>query len=124
MPHIDTLSTPSIPARLRDPDYVDLVFALVFIWGFGDAVSTVVAAEFAGVELEVNPWIRALLIHEPMLVILLKMAVALYVGVILLECRSVVERVPLSELWLGAIIGLGTGVVFVNFTVAAMALPL
>ena len=119
-----TTAVRSLPARLRDPGYVELVFGIVFVWGFGDAVSTVVAAEFAGAGLEVNPWIRLLLVHEPLLVILLKMAVALYVGIILLECRPVIERVPLSRFWLAGIVGLGTAVVIINFAVAAMAFPL
>jgi hypothetical protein len=107
--------------RLERPEYVELVFSIVLIWGFGDALSTLFAARFAGVGLEANPWIRILLAHEPLAVIALKMAVALYVGVVLLECRSVVERVPWWRGWLLAIVGLGTGAVLVNLYVGLTA---
>ncbi|MFC7197195.1 hypothetical protein ACFQL4_25405 [Halosimplex aquaticum] len=80
--------------RLEAPGYVELVFSLVVVWGFGDAASTLVAAAFAGPSLEANPWIRLLLAHDPMLMVALKAAVVLYAGVVLLECRSAVERVP------------------------------
>lgn len=107
--------------RLEKPGYVELVFSIVLIWGFGDAVSTLFAARFAGVGLEANPWIRVLLAHEPLLVIALKMAVALYVGVVLLACRSVVERVPWWRSWLLVIVGLGTGAVLINLYVGLTA---
>jgi len=107
--------------RLEKPGYVELVFSIVLIWGFGDAVSTLFAARFAGIGLEANPWIRVLLAHEPLLVIALKMAVALYVGVVLLACRSVVERVPWWRSWLLVIVGLGTGAVLINLYVGLTA---
>lgn len=107
--------------RLEKPGYVELVFAIVLIWGFGDAVSTLFAARFAGVGLEANPWIRVLLAHEPLAVIALKMAVALYVGVVLLSCRSLVERVPLWRGWLLGIVGVGTAAVLVNLYVGLTA---
>ena len=107
--------------ELEKPGYVELVFSIVLIWGFGDAVSTLFAARFAGVGLEANPWIRLLLAHEPLAVIALKMAVALYVGVVLLACRSVVERVPLWRGWLLTILALGTGAVLVNLYVGLTA---
>jgi hypothetical protein len=107
--------------RLEKPGYVELVFSIVLIWGFGDAVSTLFAARFAGVGLEANPWIRVLLAHDPLAVIALKMAVALYVGVVLLWCRSVVERVPLWRGWLLGIVGVGTAAVLVNLYVGLTA---
>ncbi|WP_058994328.1 DUF5658 family protein [Haloarcula sp. CBA1127] len=107
--------------RLQKPSYVELVFSLVLVWGFGDALSTLFAAQVAGPGLEANPWIRTLLIHEPLLVIALKMAVVLYVGVVLLECRDVVERVPLWRAWLLTVVALGAVVVLGNTYVGLVA---
>ncbi|MGB9952351.1 DUF5658 family protein [Haloarcula marismortui] len=107
--------------RLQKPGYVELVFSLVLVWGFGDALSTLFAAQFAGPGLEANPWIRTLLIHEPLLVIALKMAVVLYVGVVLLECRDVVERVPLWQAWLLGVVAVGAVVVLGNTYVGLAA---
>ncbi|AUG48299.1 hypothetical protein BVU17_12490 [Haloarcula taiwanensis] len=107
--------------RLQKPGYVELVFSLVLVWGFGDALSTLFAAQFAGPGLEANPWIRTLLIHEPLLVIALKMAVVLYVGVVLLECRDVVERVPLWRAWLLGVVAVGAVVVLGNTYVGLAA---
>lgn len=108
--------------RLEKPGYVELVFSLVIVWGFGDAVSTLLAAEFAGAHLEANPWIRVLLTHNPMWVILLKAAVVLYVGVVLLECRPVVERVPMWRGWLLAMVAAGSLIVLSNLYVSLLAL--
>lgn len=108
--------------RLEKPGYVELVFSIVIVWGFGDAVSTLLAAEFAGVHLEANPWIRLLLTHNPMWVVALKAAVVLYVGVVLLECRSLVERVPLWRGWLGAMVAFGAFVVLSNVYVGLVGL--
>ncbi|WP_336336737.1 DUF5658 family protein [Haloarcula brevis] len=107
--------------RLQKPGYVELVFSLVLVWGFGDALSTLFAAQFAGPGLEANPWIRTLLVHEPLLVIALKMAVVLYVGVVLLECRDVVERVPLWRAWLLCVVAVGAVVVLGNTYVGLAA---
>jgi len=108
--------------RLEMPGYVELVVSLVIIWGFGDAASTLVAAAFAGPSVEANPWIRLLLTQEPLLVVALKAAVVLYAGVILLECRSVVERVPGWRAWFLGVIGLGTLVVLGNVYVGLVAI--
>ncbi|PSQ32330.1 hypothetical protein BRD06_00060 [Halobacteriales archaeon QS_9_67_15] len=108
--------------RLEMPGYVELVVSLVIIWGFGDAASTLVAAAFAGPSLEANPWIRLLLTQEPLLVVALKAAVVLYAGVVLLECRSVVERVPGWRAWFLGVIGLGTLVVLGNVYVGLVAI--
>ncbi|AEM58168.1 hypothetical protein HISP_13135 [Haloarcula hispanica N601] len=110
-----------LSVRLQKSGYVELVFSLVLVWGFGDALSTLFAAQFAGPGLEANPWIRTLLIHEPLLVIALKMAVVLYVGVVLLECRDVVERVPLWRAWLLFVVALGAAVVVGNTYVGLAA---
>ncbi|MFC7140632.1 hypothetical protein ACFQMA_12450 [Halosimplex aquaticum] len=107
--------------RLEAPGYVELVFSLVVVWGFGDAASTLVAAAFAGPSLEANPWIRLLLAHDPMLMVALKAAVVLYAGVVLLECRSAVERVPGWRAWFLAVIALGTAVVLTNVYVGLAA---
>lgn len=107
--------------RLEKPGYVELVFSIVLVWGFGDAVSTLVAATVAGPHLEANPWIRALLTHHPLLWVVLKGAVVLYAGVVLLECRPVVEEVPLWRAWLLGIVGLGTVIVLGNVYVGLAA---
>ncbi|MFB6075455.1 MAG: DUF5658 family protein [Haloarculaceae archaeon] len=107
--------------RLTWPSYEELVFALVLAWGFCDAVSTLFAARFAGAGLEANPWVRVLLAREPLLVIALKMAVALYVGVVLLECRTLVTRVPWWRGWLTAVAGAGALVALINVYVGLAA---
>ena len=107
--------------EIEKPGYVELVFSLVLVWGFGDALSTLFAAKFAGVGLEANPWIRVLLTHEPLAVIALKMAVALYVGIVLLECRSFVEQVPWWRGWLLGVVGLGATAVLINVYVGLLA---
>jgi hypothetical protein len=109
--------------RLELPGYVELVFSLVIIWGFGDAVSTLVAVGTAGAQFEANPWIRVLLAHDPLLLITLKAAVVLYAGVVLLECRSVVESVPGWRAWFVGLVGLGVAVVLGNLYVGLSALP-
>lgn len=108
--------------RLERPGYVELVLSLVVVWGFGDAVSTIVAAASVGPHLEGNPWIRILLVHEPLLVVLLKGAVVLYAGVVLLECRAAVERVPGWRLWFLAVIAAGAAVALSNVYVGLTAL--
>ncbi len=109
--------------RLELPGYVELVFSLVIVWGFGDAVSTLVAVGTVGAQLEANPWVRVLLAHDPLLLITLKAAVVLYAGVVLLECRSVVESVPGWRAWFVGLIGLGVAVVLGNLYVGLSALP-
>jgi hypothetical protein len=102
--------------------YVEFVFGLVFVWGFGDAVSTILALALTGDHsMEINPWIRVLLEHEPMLMLAVKFAVALYVGVVLLECRSVVEQVPGWRVWFYSLLGVGTFVVLSNLYVGLAA---
>ena len=115
--------TSRIPFRLESPGYVELVFSLIIVWGFADTLSTVVAMTAAGsAASEVNPWIRTLLIHEPLLVIVLKGAVALYVGVVLVACRDVVETVPGWRAWFLTLIAAGTVVVAQNLTFVAAVL--
>ena len=119
---IDGLELSTI--RLEKPDYVELVFALVLVWGFGDAASTLFASGAAGPGLEANPWIRLLLVHHPLLVVVLKAAVVLYAGVVLLECRSVVESVPGWRVWFLGVVGVGAAVVLSNVYVGLVALSL
>lgn len=107
--------------RLEWPSYVELVYSLVLVWGFGDAVSTLFAASHAGLEGEINPLIRALIETEPLLVVAVKMAVALAVGIALLQWRVAVQRVPLWRGWLLAIVSAGTVVVLGNVVVGLLA---
>lgn len=106
---------------LELPGYVELVFSVVIVWGFGDAVSTLFATAVTGPHREANPWIRQLLSHDPMLVVVLKAAVVLYVGVVLLECRPVIERVPWWRAWLTGVVGLGVAIVLMNVYVGLVA---
>lgn len=109
--------------RERQPGYVSLVYALVLVWGLGDLLSTFFAVSVTGtVGGEANPWLRILLTHEPLLVVALKAAVVLYAGVVLLECRPVVERVPWWRLWFVGIVAVGWLVVLNNTVVAFVAL--
>jgi len=107
--------------RLEKPGYVELVLSLVLVWGFCDAVSTLFAASLVGPSMEANPWIRLLLAHEPLWVVALKSAVVLYAGVVLLACRSVVERVPGWRVWFLSVIGVGAVVALGNVYVGLAA---
>lgn len=118
-----TIETNSGDVRSVKPGYVESVFALVFIWGFGDAISTLIAFSFTGqAELEVNPLVRTLLAHDPFLVLVLKAMVAVVVGVTLLSCRDVVERVPLWRPWMLGVTLVGTVIVVSNVYVGFLAL--
>ena len=115
-------STPrTIPARLFRPGYGDLVFAIVLVWGTGDLFSTFAALHYTGVWAEANPLIRTLLSHDPLLVVALKGAVMLVVGLALFEYRAAVEELPRWRLWLVGLVGLGTAVVGLNLSVAFRA---
>lgn len=120
---MDQFPTRRWPIRLEAPGYVELVYAVIIVWGFADALSTMVAMTALGSPAaEINPWIRTLLAHEPLLVIVLKGAVALYVGVVLLACRDVVETVPGWRLWFLGVVAVGTLVVTQNLSVVAATL--
>lgn len=108
--------------RVEKPGYVELVLSLVLAWGFADTASTFVAAAATGVGVEANPWIRVLLAHHPLAVVALKAAVALYAGVVLIECRPVVERVPGWRAWLTGLVALGGAVALGNVLVGLLAL--
>jgi hypothetical protein len=105
------------------PGYVGYVYALVLVWGLGDVVSTYVAVSAVGdVGMEVNPWIRILLATEPLLVLVVKAAVVLYAGVVLLACRPVVEQVPGWQVWFGAVVVAGWAVVLNNLAIGIAVL--
>ncbi|WP_262175248.1 DUF5658 family protein [Haloarcula laminariae] len=110
-----------LTTRLQRPDYVDLVFGIVFVWGTGDLFSTFAALYVTGIGAEANPLIRTLLAHDPLLVVALKGAVMLVVGLTLVRYRAAVERLPRWRLWLGGLIGVGTVVVALNLYVAVAA---
>ncbi|MFC7132161.1 MULTISPECIES: DUF5658 family protein [Salinibaculum] len=105
------------------PGYTGFVYALVAVWGLGDLLSTYVAVAAVGdAAMEANPWIRVLLETEPLLVLALKAAVVLYAGVVLLECRPVVECVPGWRLWFGGVVAAGWLVVVNNLAIGFAAL--
>ena len=108
------------PPRTR-PDYAQLVLAVVFVWGAGDLFSTFLALHFTSVAFEANPIVRTLLAHDPMLVVAMKGAIALVVGVSLLKYQSVVERVPLWRWWFVGVLAAGSAVVCTNLYVAYTA---
>jgi len=121
------MSTPApraVTARLSRPDYVELVFGIVFVWGTGDLLSTFAALHYTGLWAEANPLVRTLLARDPLLVVALKGAVMLVVGIVLFEYQSAVEQLPRWRLWLGGLVGVGTGVVGLNLYVALAAAPL
>lgn len=108
---------------LPTPAYATYVYGLVLVWGLGDIVSTYLAVSAVGdVGMEVNPWMRILLATEPLLVVAVKAAVVLYAGVVLLECRSVVEQVPGWQVWFSAVVVAGWAVVINNLSIWMAAL--
>jgi hypothetical protein len=108
---------------LEKPDYVESVFALVFVWGFGDAVSTLIALAFTGdIGMEANPFVRQLLAHHPLLMLVMKAAVALVVGVTLLTYRDSIQRVPMWRSWILTVTALGTLIVVTNVYVGLSAI--
>jgi len=113
-------------ARVRAllPGYVSFVYALVFIWGLGDVLSTFFAVSVTGTTVnELNPLVRLMLETEPLLVLALKAGVVLYAGVVLLACRDLVERVPGWRLWFAGVVAAGMLVVANNTAVGLAALP-
>ena len=118
---MSTSSPPSLSARLQRPDYVELVFAILLVWGTGDLFSTFAALHFTGVWAEANPLVRTLLAHDPLLVVALKGAVMLVVGLVLVRYQAAVEELPRWRLLLGGLVGVGAGVVALNLYVAVAA---
>lgn len=109
--------------RVRNPRYVDLVAALVVVWGVGDVASTLFAwASTGSAGMEGNPLIRTILVHEPLLLLVVKAAVVLVVGGTLLRYREFVTSVPLWRAWLVSVLALGTTIVLTNVYVGVLAL--
>jgi hypothetical protein len=103
-------------------DYVPLVYALVLVWGFGDVLSTFLAAWATGpAGHELNPLVASMLAVEPLLVVALKAGVVLLAGTLLLAYRDVVVSVPGWWAWFGAVILAGSLVVANNTVVALVA---
>lgn len=120
-----TTRTRSAATRLGSllPPYRGLVYALVLVWGFGDVLTTFFAASATGsIAMEANPWVRVLFAADPLYVLALKAAVVLYAGVVLLECRDVVERVPGWQGWFVCVLGVGVLVSANNLAVAFVAI--
>ena len=116
------LALPQVSAR--PTSYPELVLSAVVVWGFGDAVSTLVALVVTGrPALEVNPLIRAVLVADPYLLIVLKAAVVLVVGLALVRYREPIQRVPCWRQWFHALLGLGLFVVVGNLYVGLSSLP-
>lgn len=104
-------------------EYVGLVYALVLVWGLGDVLSTYFAYATIGTPMaESNPWIAVLLAYHPVSVVIVKAAVVLYAGVVLLACKRIVKTVPGWRFWLSAVVVLGVLVVLNNLTVGLIAL--
>ncbi|MEF8787374.1 MAG: DUF5658 family protein [Haloarculaceae archaeon] len=105
------------------PGYVESVYALVLVWGLGDVVSTYIAVSAVGhAGMEANPWMRLLLETEPLLVVVVKAAVVLSAGIVLLACRALVERVPGWQVWFAGVVVGGWAVVVNNLAIAIAAL--
>jgi hypothetical protein len=115
-PSTPSLSLPSV--RAEPTSYYELVAAVVVVWGFGDAVSTLVALVVTGQPaFEVNPFIRVLLLYDPYLLIALKAVVVLVVGLALVEYREIIEATPYWRPWLYGTLGLGLFIVAGNLYV-------
>ena len=110
---------PLLAASVRHfPTYRQFVAGLVLVWGFGDVVSTYVAAAATGsVAMEANPVVRTMLAIDPLLLVVLKGAVVVVVAVALLEGRTVVERVPGHRAWFVTCLGLGVLVTANNLAI-------
>jgi hypothetical protein len=107
----------------ESPEYVGLVYALVLVWGLGDVLSTYFAyATIGTAAAESNPWMEILLAYHPVTVVVVKAAVVLYAGVVLLACQNSVEKVPWWRFWLSSVVLLGVVVVINNLVVGVLTL--
>jgi len=108
---------------IETPGYRELVLFLALIWGVGDTVTTILASNVTGsVAGEVNPLLRMLLAADPLAVVFLKGAVALYASFVLLACRDQVEQVPGWRVWFLGMIGVGMMIVAQNLSVVFVTL--
>jgi len=102
--------------------YVALVYAVVLIWGVGDLLSTYYAYAATGSSAgELNPFVAAMLSAHPLLLAVVKAAIILWVGVVLLVFQTSVEDLPRWRLWFVAVVGSGM-VVVNNLAVGFVAL--
>ena len=99
------------------PKYVELVVAVVVVWGVCDGLSTLLAASFAGAHLEANPLIRGLL-PTPSLAFGVKLAGALAAGLLALAGERFIRTVPGWRLWFAGLIAVGICVTGLNLLVA------
>jgi hypothetical protein len=121
-PELSTLLERLVPED-HSTEYVALVYALVLLWGLGDVFSTYFVFALLGTStLESNPWMSLLLDYNPVLVAVVKGAVVLYVGVILLEYHTLVQRVPWWRFWLSGMVVVGILVVVNNLAVGIRVL--
>lgn len=110
-----------LPAE--SPEYVGLVYALVLVWGLGDVLSTYFAYATIGTPMaESNPWMAVLLAYHPVSIVVVKAAVVLYAGIVLLACQNTVKQVPWWRFWLSGIVVAGVLVVLNNLAVGLIAL--
>lgn len=106
----------------QSSEYVGLVVALVLVWGVGDALSTLWAIEATGsIHGEANPWIQAVLAHDPALLLVVKSGVVVITGGLLLSQREFVESVPGWRLWFGSLLAVGSIIVAGNVYVGLAA---
>jgi hypothetical protein len=116
---------PTVRERLfpeGSKEYVSLTYAVVLLWGLGDIFSTYFAyAIVGGTAGEANPWMHILLTYNPVLVAVVKGAVVLYVGIILIEYEGLVRKAPGWRVWLTTLVIAGILVVLNNLTVGVLA---
>jgi hypothetical protein len=103
--------------RFEKPDYTELVIAMVIVWGVCDGLSMVLAAEFAGRQLEANPLMRALLATPP-LAFAVKLGGVLAAGTLALAGKRFITTVPGWRVWFAGLIAVGIAVTAVNLLVA------
>ena len=100
-----------------DPQYVELVVAVVLVWGVADTLSTLTAASFVGGHLESNPLVRGLL-GDPVSLFVVKLGVSVAVGMLALAGERFIRTLPWWRGWLATLVGLGVGVTLLNVAVA------
>jgi hypothetical protein len=107
----------------ESPEYVGLVYALVLVWGLGDILSTYFAYAVVGTsQAESNYWISVMLAYDPLLVLVVKAAVVLYAGIILLELQYFIQQVPWWRAWLVVLVLGGILAIINNLVVGLIVL--